>query len=103
MAQRGAGEELTQHELPTRNFTIISDSQSALQTLARPSNKPGQAIVHHILDQAKKLKERQVQLRLQWIPGHCDNLGKDTADKLVKETVSAEEDHGFGHQENQPG
>ena len=94
MAQSEADEELTQDELPTRKFTIISDSQSALQTLARPSNKPGQAIVHHILDLAKKLQEHQVQLRLQWIPGHYKTPGNDTA---AKEAVSIEEDHGFRH------
>jgi ribonuclease HI len=90
MAQGEAEHEITEDKLPTRKFTIISDSQSALQALARPSNKPGQAIVRHIL-------ERQLQLRLQWIPGHCDNPGNGTADKLAKEAVRAEEDNGFHH------
>src|ERR1700712_1553980 len=64
MAQNKVDEEITQDKLSTGKFTIISDSQSALQAITRPSNKSGQAIIHHILDQAKKLKEHQVQLCL---------------------------------------
>jgi ribonuclease HI len=54
-------------------LTILSDSRSALQAIAMPSNKPGQHIVHTILGAAKSLTAHNVRLRLQWVPGHSDN------------------------------
>ncbi|THC99376.1 hypothetical protein EYZ11_001188 [Aspergillus tanneri] len=35
---------------------------------------------------------------LGWIPGHCDDLGNDTADRLAKEAVGLRKTHPFRHQ-----
>lgn len=56
-------------------FTIASNSKSALQPIANPSNRPGQHIVHSILSRAEGLRAqglraRGVLLRLLWIPAH---------------------------------
>jgi ribonuclease HI len=89
------GEEGTVLLPPKR--TIICDSQSALKAIANPSNRAGQHIVHAIFKIAKDLKSLGVSVRLQWIPGHCNNLGNDTADRLAKEAVGLEKSHPFQH------
>jgi ribonuclease HI len=66
----------------------VSDSKSALQAIANPASRSGQQIVYSILKAARHLKTQGVALRLQWVPGHCDNPGNNTADRLAKEAVS---------------
>ena len=75
--------------------TIICDSQSALKAILNPSNKAGQHIVHSIFEAAKALKSTGVSVRLQWIPGHCNNSGNDTAERLAKEAAEKEKSHPF--------
>jgi ribonuclease HI len=65
--------------------TIICDSQSALKAILNPSNKAGQHIVHSIFEAATDLQSAGVSVRLQWIPGHCNNPGNDRADRLAKQ------------------
>jgi ribonuclease HI len=77
----------SQHQI----ITIVSDSKSALQAIANPSNKPGKHIVHSILNITKELKEHQVKFRLLCIPEHSGNPGNDTADKLAKEALGPAE------------
>jgi hypothetical protein len=48
-----------------QTITIMSDSQSALQAIANPSNKSGQHIVHSILAAAKSLITYNIRIRLQ--------------------------------------
>ena len=38
---------------------------------------------------------KRISLRLQWIPGHCDNVGNDAADRLAKDAVSPGKTHPF--------
>jgi hypothetical protein len=78
-----------------QTITIISDSQSALQAIARPSNKSGQHIVHNILEATESLAAHNIRLRLQWVPGHSDNPGNDAADRMAKEAVGSDEPHRF--------
>ncbi|THC90426.1 hypothetical protein EYZ11_010103 [Aspergillus tanneri] len=77
--------------------TVLSDSMSGLQAIKNPSNKSGQRIIHAILRAAWELAARGIPLRLQWIPGHCDDPGNDTADHLAKEAVGLRETHPFRH------
>lgn len=81
----------------SQTLTILSDSQSALQAIIRPSNKSGQHIVHTILEATKSLAAHNVRLRLQWIPGHSDNPGNDAADRMAKAAVGSDEPHRFRH------
>lgn len=78
-----------------RVVTILSDSKSALQALAKPSNRSGQQIVYTILKAVENLKSQNVGIRLQWIPGHCNNPGNDIADRLAKEAVGPQPSHAF--------
>ncbi|KAI2947925.1 hypothetical protein CBS147323_11135 [Aspergillus niger] len=68
--------------------TILSDSMSALQAIRNPSNKSGQRIIRAILQAASEMKARGIPIRLQWVPGHCNDPGNDEADRLAKEAQS---------------
>ena len=68
--------------------TILCDSKSALQAIQNPSNKSGQRIIHATLQAATEVQARGIALRLQWLPGHCDNPGNDAADRLAKDAAS---------------
>ncbi|KAI7974041.1 hypothetical protein EIK77_009236 [Talaromyces pinophilus] len=89
-----------QNEQPTRSgtgetMTILSDSKSALQAIRNPSNKSGQRVIQAINQSADELDNRGIPLRLQWIPGHCDDPGNDAADCLAKTAVGPDKTHPF--------
>ncbi|KAJ5593545.1 hypothetical protein N7537_010449 [Penicillium hordei] len=84
----------TEHNGITR-ATILCDSGSALQAFQNPGNKPGQRIIHAILQAATEAQATGIALRLQWIPGHCDNPGNDAADRLAKDAASPGKSHPF--------
>lgn len=75
--------------------TILCDSRSALQAVQSAKNKSGQRIVHAILQAAAEVLAVGIVLRLQWIPGHCDNPGNDVADRLAKNAASPGKTHPF--------
>ena len=75
--------------------TIHCDSMSALQAIRNPRNKSGQRIIHAILQAASELRSRGIPLRLQWIPGHCDDPGNEAADKLARMAVGPDKMHLF--------
>ncbi|KAL3248114.1 hypothetical protein ABHI18_012161, partial [Aspergillus niger] len=64
---------------------ILSDGMSVLQAIRNPPNKSGQQIIRAILQAASEMKARGIPIRLQWVPGHCDDPGNDEADRLAKE------------------
>ncbi|XP_024085694.1 uncharacterized protein LOC106673621 [Cimex lectularius] len=75
--------------------TILCDNMSALQAIRNPRNKSGQRIIHANLQAASELRTRGIPLRLQWIPGHCDDPGNDAADELAKMAVGSNKMHPF--------
>ena len=75
--------------------TILCDSKSALQAIQNPGNKSGQAIIRAIVHAASELQAQGTALRLQWIPGHCDNPGNDAADRLAKAAAGPGKTHPF--------
>lgn len=79
----------------SRNITILTDSQSAIKAVMNPANKSGQHIIHAIHRAVRDLQTRKISVSLQWIPGHCDNPGNDTADRLAKEAVDSNNSHPF--------
>lgn len=78
----------------TRTATILCDSRSALQAI-QSSNKPGQRIIHAILQAATEAQATGIALRLKWIPGQCDKPGNDAADRLDKDMTSPGKLHPF--------
>ena len=78
-----------------RLATILSDSMSALQAIQNPGNKSGQRIIHAILQAAINTKTHGVTIGLQWLPGHCEALGNDSADRLAKEAAIPGKTHTF--------
>ncbi|KAJ6016452.1 reverse transcriptase [Penicillium herquei] len=75
--------------------TILCDSRSALQAIQNPKNKSGQRIVHAIIQATSETQAENIKLRLQWMPGHCENTGNDTADRLAKEAARPGKTHHF--------
>jgi ribonuclease HI len=78
-----------------QSATILCDSRSALQAVQSARNKSGQRIVHAILQAATEVRAAGIALRLQWMPGHCDNPGNDSADGLAKNAASPGKTHPF--------
>ena len=75
--------------------TILCDSRSALQAVQSARNRSGQRIVHAILQAGAEVLAAGIALRLQWVPGHCDNPGNDAADRLAKDAASPGKTHPF--------
>jgi ribonuclease HI len=75
--------------------TILCDNMSALQAIRNPRNRSGQRIIHANLQAAAELRSRGIPLRLQWIPGHCDDPGNEAADKLARMAVGPDKMHPF--------
>ena len=66
------------------DIVIFTDSMSTLKALLNLEfSYPG--IESLALAVNNLLTSYDVQLTLQWIPGHCDLLGNEKADKLAKE------------------
>ncbi|KAF7118717.1 hypothetical protein CNMCM5793_008337 [Aspergillus hiratsukae] len=75
--------------------TILCDSKSALQATQNVRNNSGQRIVHAIHQAATEIRVAGIALRLQWVPGHCDNPGNDAADQLAKNAACRGKTHPF--------
>jgi ribonuclease HI len=79
----------------TTTATILCDSKSALPATRNPGNKSGQRIIHAILQAATEVQAEGIALRLQWLPGHCENAGNDAADRLAKDAAHPGKTHPF--------
>ena len=75
--------------------TILCDSRPALQAIQNVRNRSGQRIVHAILQAAAEVQAGHIALRLQWMPGHCENAGNDAADRRAKEAAQPGKTHPF--------
>lgn len=70
-----------------RRIVVFSDSQSALLSCRRPDRQSGQHILETIAALISKLRKREIQIELRWIPGHADVEGNEVADVLAKEAT----------------
>lgn len=74
--------------LDHKKFVIFSDSRSALQHIARcVSGIRGASVAYAILKKIQFLREKGVDLRLQWVPSHIGLKGNDEADILAKDAI----------------
>jgi ribonuclease HI len=76
---------------PRTAVTIFSDSQSALQALARPRQQSGQMILRDIWQRLQPLSERWApRIVFRWVPGHADVLGNERAHELAQKVTGME-------------
>ena len=72
---------LTSHtQSPNSRIVIFTDAKTVLQSLKNPNAPINQSLSTELL----KLNKITKELVLQWIPGHIQNEGNDTADTLAK-------------------
>ena len=70
------------------NVTIFSDSQAAIKRTNNRNLKAGQGTTAEIWNLAKSLQGQQVQINLEWLPGHSGTAGNEQADKLAAEALT---------------
>lgn len=69
-------------------YVIVSDSQSAIRTVSRPSLQSGQAVIRLIVNTTMEIKRREgLHIRLQWVPAHAMVVGDEIADELAKQAT----------------
>ena len=84
-AIKTAVEYIAEENIPSRKYTIFSDSQSALQALApKMHNSP---LVQKIKQKLSLANSKNIEICFCWVPAHCDIPGNEKADKLAKEAA----------------
>ena len=63
---------------------IFSDSLSALQSIKFQKKE---TFINEIMIQCTNLCFRGIFINLEWIPGHCDIIGNEIADKAAKQAT----------------
>ena len=66
------------------NYAILTDSLSALQALHAGSSKTRPDLIYAALKGITKLTNKNISLKLIWIPSHVGIPGNEYADKLAK-------------------
>jgi ribonuclease HI len=73
---------------PTGEFSILTDSLSAIEALkSRKISIKTHPIVHVIKDTLWRLKDNGYYIRLMWIPSHCNITGNEEADRIAKQST----------------
>src|SRR5690606_9219718 len=77
--------EVTHTTKRTRQIWIFSDSQAAIQRLQHKRPGPGQQTASTIHKTISDLYSTyRIHTYINWVPGHTDVDGNETADQLVK-------------------
>lgn len=66
------------------NYAILTDSLSSLQALSAGTSKTRPDLVYAVLEGITQLTNKNIALKLIWIPSHVGIPGNDYADKLAK-------------------
>jgi hypothetical protein len=64
-------------------------------TLVRILSTFTDRIVYLIIQAATETQTENIRLRLQWMPGHCENAGNDAVDQLAKGAAQPGKTHPF--------
>ena len=73
------------------NIVLFSDSKASLEALANYRNSNNNDIMKLACVIDNLLTSYDVQVSLQWIPGHSDIRGNDRADHLAKQGAGKEQ------------
>ena len=71
-----------------RSVLVLSDSQSCLSALSHPPSFLLANSLFKVWSSISSLSSRNIQVRLQWIPGHSLLPGNELADCLAKSAVT---------------
>src|SRR5437667_3168483 len=71
-------------QLNTEKVWIFSDSQAAIKRLKNSSLKSGLYYTQSIRKWAEKFQNNNIQMQLEWVPGHMNIKGNELADKAAK-------------------
>jgi hypothetical protein len=80
----------SRQDFHAKHFVIRSDSQAALQSLARPRQQSGQHIITSILNSVHQLKARQIRITFSWIPAHAGNECNEAAHSSAHEATAVD-------------
>ena len=76
---------------PPCDIVVFTDSKSTLESLESPHEKVSNDIICLTKTLQNLLTSYDINLYLQWIPGHSNIMGNDTADKLAKAGAQMEQ------------
>jgi len=71
-------------DIETLDIWIFSDSQAVLKGLASGQNRANRALYGKIYSIAKNIKEKGVNIHIEWVPGHEGIYGNEKADQAAK-------------------
>ncbi|CAH2101781.1 unnamed protein product [Euphydryas editha] len=70
-------------------YVIITDSKSAIYHLARcTSNFRGSPLAYSILGSLSKLSNKNISMKIQWVPSHVGIPENEVADRLAREALT---------------
>jgi ribonuclease HI len=69
------------------HFDIYSDNQAGLYRLKTISDHPGQTCQIRSILAAQSIIDIGASVTINWVPGHTDIIGNETADSLAKEAT----------------
>ena len=79
------------NEHAPNDLIIFTDSKSALQAMENMQSNTNNEMINLIKASHNLLSSYDVQITMQWIPGHTSIPGNEHADKLAKEGASKEQ------------
>src|SRR5437762_8794650 len=73
------------------NVYVVTDNQSAIQTIETPKKQSGQYIIKSLLDKIDKIHEAKPtsNIHIKWVPGHKDIKGNEQVDQAAKTTATS--------------
>ena len=84
---------LNQKNIADQNITLLSDSKSALEKLEQGQRKLNSVTELEIRENATTLKERNVKVLMQWVPGHVGLYGNEKVDTEAKKACELQQEN----------
>jgi ribonuclease HI len=74
--------------------TVFLDSQAAIRRLQHTEPGPGQELAMRAQATARRLQAQQMEVTVQWVPGHAGVEGNKQADKAAKQAAAKPAEEG---------